>query len=210
MLKKFILISLNFLLITACFSCNKSSETNIKIKLKPPENGWKIVQGEKIALALPENFEGGNPPRELKLLTAKLKSLDCVSQQTTEKLEQNANSLSLIAFLPQCESGHLVTSINVISHKVKSEISLDQYLTNEVNKLRENTNIIQREIIEQNQQLIGKIITETKLEQTTLKQLFYIVPNSQNYWIITYSSSMDKFAENLPIFENSFKTLQFL
>lgn len=210
MSKKFFLIFLNLIFLLGCIGCNPISETAINLDIKPPQTGWQIFLGEKIAISLPENIEGGNPNRELQILTEKLKNLDCVTPKTTEKLDQNSKSISFIGFLPKCEASHLAVGINIISQKVSSEITLDQYLEKEVNKLKNKAQIIEQDIIKNNQLSVGRIISEIELDNLTMKQLFYVIPEDQNYWIITYTSTADLFEQNLPMFEASFKTFQVL
>lgn len=211
MFKKIYLIFFNLLLIFTCVACNPQEETTYNFNLTPPQESWQVFQGENLAIALPENFIGGNPTRELKNLTAKLKQLDCISDQTTEKLEQNVSkSFVFLGFLPECDGDHLAIDLNIINQKIKEDVTLDQYLQDEVNKLKNKYQILEQEIIKINNKNIGRIITQVKLEKLSLKQVFYIVPNEDTFFILTYSTPAEQFEQKFSIFEESIKTFQTL
>jgi hypothetical protein len=212
MMRNFRLIFLNLIFLGFCLGCNSvtQGDSPSNFIFSDLESGWKIFEGEKIAIALPENFEGGNPARKLNLLVEKLQTLDCVKTDTTEKLEQNARAMALIAFTPQCKDDHLITTINVISQKVAEDETLDNYLEREINKLKNQYEILDQNIQEINQKSVGKIVTAVEVDGIKINQLFYVIPQEQVYWVITYSTTEDQFKKNLSIFENSVKTIQFL
>jgi hypothetical protein len=212
MMRNFRLIFLNLMFLGLCLGCNPvtQGDSPSNFNVSAVESGWKLFEGENIAIALPENFEGGNPARKLNLLVEKLQTLDCVKTDTTEKLEQNARAMALIAFIPQCEDDHLVTTINVISQKVTEDQTLDNYVESEVNKLKNKHEILAQNIQEINQKSVGKIITGVEVDGVKINQLSYVIPQEQVYWVITYSTTENQFKKSLPIFENSVKTVQFL
>ena len=212
MLKYCILILLNLALIINCIACSPTSENSQNFDITSAKDNWKVFQGEDVAISLPQNFEGGNPTntKELKKISEKLNSLPCITSKTTEKLEQNVKGILLMAFLPKCDSNNLSIGVNIIKEEISNEETLDKYLENEINNLKEKYKIIEKRIFDINQESIASILAEIQLENITMKQLFYIINKEDEFWIITYSIKADKFEENLSIFEDSIKTIQFL
>ena len=113
--------------------------------------------------------------------------------------------------MPKCDSDNLSIGVNITKQDISDEETLDNYLQDEVDKLKEKYKIIEENIIDINQEeSAASILAEIKLDNTTMKQLFYIMKKNNEFWLITYSTKADKFEENLSIFKDSIKTIQFI
>ncbi|NEO27228.1 MAG: hypothetical protein F6K03_10110 [Kamptonema sp. SIO4C4] len=169
---------------------------------------WKVIQGEGITLNLPNRYEGGNPRTDLDAIEAKLKESAPEYAGRLQALKANPNSLALVAFDFQGDTPEQFTHVNAASETTPEDVSLDAYMDAVGQTLSQLYTIEKQEIVSVGDYQAGQIIGEVEANNTTMKQLFYMIPQGQQFWIVTYATSADQFADRLPEFEQSIQTVQ--
>jgi hypothetical protein len=166
----------------------------------------KEIQGDGVALSVPANYEGGNPSTDLDEIAADLKAIDPNYEARIQAIEQNAETIALLAFDTQQSSSGFITNVNVSQQEVPAGITLEQYLQTATQQLSTQYNVLEQNIESQGEYRMGKIIAQPKTEQVPIKQLFYVVQQGETFWLVTYSTTQSEFDQRLPNFEQSIRT----
>ena len=205
------------LLITT-FGCNQqktpqattSNQTNSPQATTSPSPSWKVIKGNSVELSLPPSYEGGNPSNEqdLNALASKLKTINPEYEQRIAAIKQNPNAIALLAFDTQNNQSGFLTNVNVTTQSVENGTTLDKYLQAATQQLTTQYDILERKVVALGEDKVGRIITQPKSSGAPIKQLFYIVPKGNKFWLITYSTSKTEFDQRLPNFEKSIRTFK--
>ncbi len=162
-----------------------------------PRPGWSVIQGEGVALAMPQEFIGGNPGRNLNELRAKLPALE---DEAWLVLQQSAKKVALVAIHTQA----IPANLNVTSQSWPGDRTLEQLKQQAIAQLDRGVKPLEQKIVPVNQQESVRLITSIG----SIHQLVYLIPSGQKLWIVTASSPAIQFDRFLPIFEESVRTLQ--
>ncbi len=207
------------LLITT-FGCNQqktpqattSKQANSSVAATSPSPSWKVIKGNGVEISLPPNYVGGNPSKEedLNAIASKLKTINPEYEQRIASLKQNpnANAIALLAFDTQNDQSGFLTNVNITTQAVEKGTTLDKYLQTASQQLAVQYDILERKVVPLGKDKVGRIITQPKASGAPIKQLFYIVPQSNRFWLITYSTSQTEFDKRLPNFEKSIRSFK--
>jgi hypothetical protein len=194
-----------------------------------PRPGWIAIKGEGVALFLPQGFVGGNPGRDLEKIKAQLKAIDPNYEQRLLGITQNPTAVALLAFDTQgfnnlgsknqnnqnqdsISNISVPTNINITSQAMPKDATLSSLMDISSQQIAKWYQISEQKIIAVNQKEVAKIVATISNGNPTIKQLFYLVPNTnqKKFWIVTYTTLGKDFDRLLPMFTDSIKTLQFL
>ncbi len=174
-------------------------------------DNWSVIEGEGLSISLPSDYFGGNPARDLDDLNAKLANINPNLTNRLQKVRQNIESIYFLAFNTNIDDFNWIDNINIVAEKNNQKISLNNYFEKYKKQISTKIKLEQEsEIKLYNNQAVKKIIGNYSLEETKVKQLFYIFEQNNNFWVVTYTTTADKFENNLSIFEKSIKTLKIL
>lgn len=167
------------------------------------EPGYKTIAGEGVTLALPKNYEGGNPSTDLKAIAQKLQALDSNYEKRLDTIKQNPAAVALLAFDSGSANGYL-TSVNIVSEKIPKGVTLQQYTQAATQSLSGQFKVMEQAIAPLEGNQAGRIVAEAT--NAPLKHLYYIIPGEDKFWLVTYSTSTKEFDQRLPDFEKSVRS----
>ena len=187
-----------------------SNQANLSGAATSPSASWKFIKGNGVEISLPSSYEGGNPSnkQDLNALASKLKTINPEYEQRIAAIKQNPNAIALLAFDTQNNQSGFLTNVNVTTQSVENGTTLDKYLQAATQQLTTQYDILERKVVLLGKEKVGRIITQPKTSGAPIKQLFYIVPQGNRFWLITYSTSKTEFDQRLPNFEKSIRTFK--
>jgi len=170
---------------------------------------WQTLQGEGMSLSLPESYQGGNPVRDLNEIETALNRLDEGYSKRLQPIKQNLERTAFIAFDARSLTQDALTNVNVVQHPLNQATSLEDYLGQIAQQLRQTHQIQEETIITQNQSPLGRIVTNVTTEEgISMKQLFYVQLQGETIWITTYTTPTSEFQGRLANFEQSITSLK--
>lgn len=168
--------------------------------------GLKKIEGNGVELSVPADFEGGNPSKDLDAIAQKLRPIDPKYEQKINELKENPSDYALLAFDPQSAKSGLPTNIAVTKRQARAKISVEDALSQATKQLPKWYEILEQKVVPLNQYQAGRIVAQAAIPNLAVKQLFYIIKNGDNFWVVTYTSKADNFDQLLPTFEQSART----
>lgn len=186
--------------------------TNLVVKANINEvqiirNNGDIMKGNGVSLGLPQGYMGGNPAENLEVLITKMEEINpIVSSRLKLIKQQDLKVINLLAFDSNIKGDNFVDNVNIVSQENKDNLSLEDYISQQDQSgiLKDFT--LEKITLKENQ-IAEKIIANFPLENTTLKQVYYILENNGKFYTVTYTTSAEKFNELLPVFEQSIQQL---
>lgn len=170
------------------------------------QTSLKKIQGDGVELSVPTDYEGGNPSKDLDSISQKLTAINPQYQKALEPLKKNPSAVSLLAFDLQSAKSAQPTMINVSKRKVPAEMSVEQALNKATQQLQPPYQVLEQKVVPVEKYQAGRILVQVPAPKPQVKQLFYIIKNGNTFWVVTYVSSVDKFDQLLPTFEESIRT----
>ncbi len=212
MSQKTISLILSLLLCVSLAAC-KNTTTSKELELEPAPvvqipNDWKQISGDGVFLSLPENFEGGNPQTQLDQLEAKLATVDPRYGDRIAVIKQNSKGIALLAFDLQSATSGIITNVNVIKEELPQGTTMEASLAAATSKLGLVYEILDQKLTYLDENQVGRIVAEANSEGMRIKPLFYLIPDGNTIWLITYSTTAEEFNQRLPYFEQSIQTFR--
>jgi hypothetical protein len=173
-----------------------------------PVPGWKIFTGEGVELALPANFEGGDPIARREELIELVRSLGPEYETYVETVEQNPTGMVLVVF--DLESAESIVGVTL--REVPPEMKLDEYVNGLLGALVEQipgTSVVDRSEVQRDEDRIGRVILEFATGEAISRQLTFVVLEGGKVWTVSYASPFDRFEEMLPTFDLSMLTFKY-
>lgn len=173
-----------------------------------PIPGWRVFTGEGVEVALPSNFEGGDPEASRERLLELIRTLGPEYERYVEAVEQNPSGMILMAF--DLESS--ASSMGITRREVPPEMSLEEYMNGLLNALVEEvpgTSVIDRSVIERDKDQAGRVILEFKTGDAVSRQLTFIFLEGGKVWTLSYASARDRFDQLLPTYDLSMLTFKY-
>lgn len=183
---------------------------------EPPQTGsnptetqsdWQTIQGEGVSLALPPEYEGGNPSTDLDELEARLNQIGSEYAQQLQAIRQNPAAIALLAFDPNLSPDDQITNVNVIPIEKPPELSLADFTRQTAEQLSTGVEVIEQGVVQVGDREMGRIVVQDEVEGTIIQPLMYFVPDEERLWITIYATTADQFEQRLPNFEESIKSL---
>lgn len=173
-----------------------------------PIPGWKVFTGEGVELSLPANFEGGDPIARQEELLELLRSLGPEYETYVETVEQNPSGMKLVVF----DLKSVGSIVGVTRREVPPEMKLEEYLNGLISALVEQipgTSLIDRSVVQRDEDLAGRVVFEFVTEQAISRQLSFVVLEGGKVWTVSYASPLDRFEEMIPTFDLSMLTFRY-
>lgn len=142
-------------------------------------------------------------------IAKRLKAIDPSYEERIGKIEQRASAIALLAFDPQSSESGFLTNVNITKEEVPAGVTVEQYLQAATQQLDKYYQVVEQTVVPLNLQRAGRIVVEGKAGETPIKQLFYTVQSDNTFWLITYSTTVAEFDQQLPKFEQSIQTFTF-
>lgn len=171
-----------------------------------PVVSWKTINGNGVQLSLPPSYEGGNPSTDLDAIAKSLTAIDPKYAQGIASLKANPSAVALLAFDKQSAKSGFMTNVNVTTEKVPDGTTVQQYLDAAANQLVGSYQLVDKKVVSIGKYQAGRIVAEGSAGGTPIKQLFYLIQNGNNFWLVTYSTAKSEFDKRLPDFEKSIST----
>ncbi|WP_017306903.1 hypothetical protein [Spirulina subsalsa] len=174
------------------------------------QNGWQTIQGNGLALQLPARYQGGNPKTDLNRLEAQLTAINPAYADRLAGIKENPDAIAFLAFDPQsaATSGFL-TNVNIATENIPSEIGIETYMEAAKEQLAALYTLEEPQMVDlQNGKKAGRLVGEIDTDSAKIKQLFYMIQEGEQIWIVTYAATSEEFNRLLPEFEQSIKTLE--
>ncbi|MEC4983380.1 MAG: hypothetical protein SAJ37_07950 [Oscillatoria sp. PMC 1068.18] len=208
--KKQVMILYLLLLFTGISGCKavvpQARET--KAQIQNPQRDWQKISGKGVVLELPQNYFGGNPQTEIEEITTKLKAVAPSYEENIAKIKQNSQAIALLAFDSNSAPESFLTNVNITTDKSVPDETIEDYLERFTTQLSSLYRIQDQKLISVEDYQAGRIVAQTEVDQTEIKQLFYTIKNDDTFWIVTYATTAEQFEQRLPSFEQSMRTLK--
>ncbi len=175
---------------------------------KSPSPGWKIFTGTGVELWLPESFEGGDPIQRREELIEMVRSLGPEYESYVQAIEGSSTGMVLVCFDLDVSG----TIVGVTKRDVPPEISLEQYLEGLGEALVSEipgTSVIESSIIQFERFEAGRLVIEFVTGEAASRQLTYVVLEGGLVWTVSYASPLDRYAELVPVFEESITSFHY-
>ncbi|HBL58299.1 MAG TPA: hypothetical protein DDZ80_07175 [Cyanobacteria bacterium UBA8803] len=213
---------IGLLLLSAIAGCGKTNPQNNQTfqEVQPtstqatpqsstaPKQGWKTIAGAGVSLSLPEQYEGGNPSKDINKIAEKLEAIRPGYSARIESIKQNPEAIALLAFDAQNANSEFMANVNIAKEQVPNEVTIEQYLQAATQQLAAQYKILEQKVVPLEPYQAGRIVAESTVGETTIKQLFYTVKKGNMVWLVTYSTTPAEFDQRLPNFEESIRTLK--
>jgi hypothetical protein len=217
-------LAIALLLIFPVVGCNRPSleatETTVKAsshqaKAKSVETilanpNFQKLQGNGVSLYLPPGYEGGDPQKDIEEMAVNLEEAGSEEYKNLRNaLRETKDLVALVAFDTQNSQGGFVTNVNVTSQKMPRGTSLEEFQQAIANDLiKAGYQILDQEIQALQQWQAGRILVEIETVNTQITQLVYTLSDRDIFWIVTYSTTTEEFADRLQDFEDSIMTFK--
>jgi hypothetical protein len=185
-------------------------ETPLPSPTPKPESipGWKKFEGGDIELWLPESFEGGDLSQDLDLILEILDQFGPEFDQVTQMISQNPEIFVIYAFdINPSEMGP-ITSVNVVLEQTLSAITVDDYIEAALNLYPSMMEVVKTETLTLNGYDAGIVELSYAIEGIQIHQIQYVFKQGGSFWVVTYSTSEEEYAQRLPEFEQSISTFK--
>ncbi|MEC4806934.1 MAG: hypothetical protein SAJ12_11240 [Jaaginema sp. PMC 1079.18] len=192
--------------------CQNTPETTTEAS--PPvtnsQSSWTTIQGEGVSLALPPQYEGGNPSTDLDDIEARLQELGPRFAQQLQALRQNPEAIALFAFDPNLTSPNRMTSVNIIPVEPRMDRDLATFVEETALLLEAGVSILDQGMATVGDRDLGRMIVQQDANGTTIQPLMYFVQEEEQSWIVMYTTTAAEFEQRLPDFEKSIASLSFV
>lgn len=193
--------------------CNQPTSETTQIETTTtesaaPQDGWEKFEGKGVALYLPPRYVGGNPDADFEEIETALIEIDSEYEERLTELKQNADAIALLAFDTENAASGFPTNINISSTEVEGA-TLEQFLAAITAQLSQVFTLTEPETVEIKDYPAAQITATIETPEATIQQLFYIIQegsNSSTFWIVTYATTQERFAEQVSEFEQSIET----
>lgn len=171
---------------------------------------WQEIEGAGVQLSLPESYAGGNPQTDIAKIREELLAINPEYEERVNAIEQNAGNIALLAFDTTSADPQFLTNVNITGTQAAENITLEQYLEAITAQLGSIYEVQSSEVTQLDEYPAARIIAEANSEEATIKQLFYIIQEDNQFWIVSYATTGDEFEARLPEFEQSIQSFALL
>jgi hypothetical protein len=171
--------------------------------------GWQNIIGDRVIISLPNIYQGGKPSVALDTVKQILEETNPDAVNRLDLIQQNKDNIALFAVLPDKSSSNL-NNVNITFSKANKNTTFSQYLEKTRSQLASKYQITESNLLVLPQKSLTRIIAETTIAKHKISQAIYLQETNKRLWTITYSTTSDKLESQLPTFDRSAATLQFL
>jgi len=174
--------------------------------LPSPVPGWVVLAGTGVELSLPASYQGGDP------VTRTQELIDLIAQVPGNEalVELVRTSPAAYRLLAIDETGGSIVAVTL--KDIPPEIGMADYVDGWTRALLDQTSgasLIDKGIVQLQQQDAGRVIFEFVVPSGTSWQLSYVVRREAQIWSFHFAAAKDEFYQMQPIFEQSIQTLRF-
>lgn len=205
-------------IIIACFcmivlsACNQNTVDSADIISNQVIDGWHQIKGQDISLSLPETYQGGSLSTEVDLIIPPQETVDNNIRERLKRVKQSGEAIALLAIDSAALSNPVITNVNITSVDNDSDIpiTLAEYVSPLLNQLEKDAQIIISEEVSINNNYPNAVKITLSLSQpnNNLRQLIYVIPDEEKFWLVTYTASQEIFERELATFERSIESFQ--
>lgn len=182
-------------------------EAAVPVPLPVIPEGWEVMQGDGISLALPDGYIGGELTEEVINLIDE--ALDPEFDSLIDGIRQDPDFYALWLFDDTDTDPNFVTNVNAVTTDMGSPMPLSAIADQVISSLPEGMTVVGNEDFPHDVGPAIRLTLDTNLEGIVSSQVAYlIISANRNLWVLTYSTSPDQFEERLPIFDESARTFR--
>ncbi len=209
-MKKFFLILITIIISVSIILIGAGCKTSASMAPVVPE----FIGGD-FELSLPENWEGGTK-EELDSIIEKLEEADLT--QLADTVKKNKFYLVYFGYDAEMVAQKEDVDIFTITGESRVVLSLEEYMdlayesaAEQYEKAEYRFDIVEQEIVEiGDNEEVGRTIFEQTVESKEVKVAQYIIKDGSDYWILTFSTDLERFDENLQDFDAAVETFKIL
>ncbi len=171
--------------------------------------------GSDFEFSLPDKWEGGTKD-ELESVADELEDLG--QKDLASKVIENKKLLLFFGYDSEAASKDGDVSNLTITGEAAVPLSLDEYvdltyedMAEKYEKSGYELNIIEQQILPMgNYEEVSRTLLEQDIEGVSTGVAQYIIQNDSDLWVITFTSDLEKFDENIQAFDKSIETFKIL
>ena len=209
-MKKYFLILITIIITVSMGLIGAGCKTSASMAPVVPE----FIGGD-FEFTLPENWEGGTK-EELDSVIEKLEDADLT--ELADIVKENKFYLVFFGYDAEMIAQKEDVDIFTITGESRVVLSLEEYMdltyesvAEQYEKAEYRFDIVEQEIIEiGDNEEVGRTIFEQTVESKEVKVAQYIIKDGSDYWILTFSTDLERFDENLQDFDAAVETFKIL
>jgi hypothetical protein len=173
----------------------------------PPIPGWEKVDGGRVALWLPQSFQGGLlSGKNLDAIVEGIRALGPDFEKAAQIIERNPSAFVVFAVDSQVGDSGTLTSMNVVAERVPSAVTVNTYVDIVAKKLSRKYRVVERGIVPLDHYEAGRLVVEIDVQGVSMKSVMYAVKDDGTIWALNYGTGASEFDQRLAAFEQSART----
>jgi hypothetical protein len=170
--------------------------------------GWQNINGDRVSLSLPNNYQGGKPALVLDSLREKLAETNADLDDRLDSVKQNKDNIALVA-VDIDNFAKSLDNVNITFTKANNKTDFNQYLEKCRSQLASKYQIREDSISSASSKNLIRIVAETTIAEQKIVHAIYLQENNKLFWSIVYTTTSDRLSTQLPMFDRSAASLQF-
>lgn len=173
----------------------------------PPESvpGWQKLAAKGIEIQVPPSYLGIDDPRDISQMMDEVRGLGPEFEEAVRQFEENPDMMVLMILDPAIYQGY-ATNINITKEDVGAITTLKANVDSMLRHTPPQVRVVERTTKKLPNYTAERLILESNLFSTSIRQLVYVIKKSNTVWVITFTTHGAQFSQRLPIFEQSIET----
>jgi hypothetical protein len=168
-------------------------------------NGWKQFKTTLVELWLPSAFDSVDPQQFISDSNATARELGLTASSGSIFGDAGTFDLILLDDTPRPTFTNLVV---YITYEALLADSLDQVVDTQISKLPMEYVVTERRKVKVGNYDAIRVLGEIKLQLIQANQLVYIIQDGSTVWLVMYTTKLEEFYTQLPVFEESIQTFR--
>ena len=174
----------------------------------PVEAGWNTFESGGVQISLPDKYEGGSAD-EMDDIVQNMKSMGPEYEAMAEMAAANPDLFLLWAYDTEISTGGFMTNVIVLAEPIPSGVTLESYVDAASNLLPSEINIVEQDIVSLDEYKAARLVMETTMMGSTIKQVAYSIKGDSTMYSLTFSTDSSEFSKRLPDFEKSANSFRY-
>lgn len=196
--KYLVLIIIPFMFISSCQGnpelIIQPSATPNEFLLPPvePQPGWSLFEGREMEIWLPDYYFGGDPIKDLNLISQYLSEYGEEGQRILLNVQQNKSRYSFFAFNTRLTPSGNLSTIQILNEVVSPATSLDSYMDSITQFLPQGHIEITRDVGSVNGLDTATMVFQVALPNSVGRELRFMLRSSPTkMWTLSFITTID-------------------
>ena len=196
--KYLVLIFISLILLSGCqngsqlFADPTPTPTEFTLPPVEPLPGWSRFEGREMEIWLPDYYFGGDPLKDLNLITQFLTEYGEEGQRILLNAQKNKSRYNFFAFNTLLTPTGILPTVNIFSEVVSPATSMNGYMDSMTNFLSEGYLEITRDVGSVNGIETGTMVLQAPLPNGSGRELRFMMRGEPTeMWVISFTTTVD-------------------